>query len=152
MRPTVIANVTCVSIGGRGLLIEGPPGIGKSSLALGLIDRGASLVGDDGIEVTLDAETAIAHPPPVTAGLLEIRGVGIVTLGTVSAPLCLVIALGPHGDRLPEPTSVRRGGARVPHIALAYDHLAAIRAEWALRAHGLALPDAAFALSNHGRG
>ena len=40
---------TCVMIGTQGLLIEGPPGAGKSSLALALIDRGATLVGDDGV-------------------------------------------------------------------------------------------------------
>ncbi|MEC7623469.1 MAG: serine kinase, partial [Pseudomonadota bacterium] len=52
MSETVLANVTGVAIGGRVLLIEGPPGAGKSSLALALIDRGATLVGDDA--VTLD--------------------------------------------------------------------------------------------------
>ena len=38
---------TCVAIGARGVMIEGAPGIGKSSLALALIDRGARLVADD---------------------------------------------------------------------------------------------------------
>lgn len=38
-------QATCVAIGGRGVLIEGLPGSGKSSLALALIDRGAQLVG-----------------------------------------------------------------------------------------------------------
>ena len=33
-------QLTCVAIGGRGLLIAGAPGSGKSSLALALIDRG----------------------------------------------------------------------------------------------------------------
>ena len=50
-----LANVSCVAIGGRGVLIEGAPGSGKSSLALALIDRGAALVGDDGVTPRLTA-------------------------------------------------------------------------------------------------
>ena len=42
-------QATAVEIGGRALLIEGPPGSGKSSLALALIDRGARLIGDDSV-------------------------------------------------------------------------------------------------------
>ena len=51
---TALHQFTCVAIKGRGVLIEGAPGSGKSSLALALIDRGAVLVGDDG--VTLAAQ------------------------------------------------------------------------------------------------
>ena len=50
---TVLANVTAVAIGGRALLIDGPPGSGKSSLALALIDRGALLIGDDAVHLSL---------------------------------------------------------------------------------------------------
>jgi len=39
-------QATAVAINGRAVLIEGPPGAGKSTLALALIDRGAVLVGD----------------------------------------------------------------------------------------------------------
>ena len=39
-------HATTVSIGGQGVLLEGPSGIGKSDLALRLIDRGAMLVSD----------------------------------------------------------------------------------------------------------
>ncbi len=45
----LIHQASCVAIGERALLIEGLPGSGKSSLALALIDRGATLVGDDGV-------------------------------------------------------------------------------------------------------
>ena len=37
------------AIAGRAILIEGEPGTGKTSLALALIDRGATLIGDDGV-------------------------------------------------------------------------------------------------------
>ena len=42
-------QASCVAIGGRGVLIEGDPGSGKSSLVLALLDRGAHLVGDDSL-------------------------------------------------------------------------------------------------------
>ena len=38
---------TCVEINGEAILIKGDPGVGKSSLALQLIDRGALLIADD---------------------------------------------------------------------------------------------------------
>ena len=40
-------HATCVTLGDRGMLITGPSGIGKSDLALRLIDGGAKLVADD---------------------------------------------------------------------------------------------------------
>ncbi|HQA17982.1 MAG TPA: serine kinase, partial [Novosphingobium sp.] len=46
---SLVHQATCVAIKGRALLIEGPPGSGKSSMALALIDRGAALIGDDGV-------------------------------------------------------------------------------------------------------
>ena len=46
-----ILHATCVAIGGRGLLLLGPSGSGKSDLALRLIDRGAMLVSDDGVAI-----------------------------------------------------------------------------------------------------
>ena len=50
-----LIQASCVAIGGRGLLILGAPGSGKSSLALALIDRGARLIGDDGVQIAGEA-------------------------------------------------------------------------------------------------
>lgn len=136
----LLANVTCLAVGGRGLLIEGPPGSGKSSLALALIDRGAVLVGDDGVALERRADRLIAHPPPNIAGKLEIRGVGIVELPSQPAPLALVLSLNGEADRLPERDAVTVEGISLPRLHFrGGDALAAVRAEWALRLHGLAL-------------
>ena len=135
-----MANVTCVAVGGRGLLIAGPPGSGKSSLALALIDRGAVLVGDDGVTLERRAERLWAHPPPNIAGKIEVRGVGIVTMPAASAALCLVLSLGEGGDRLPEPGTAEVEGALLPTLSFRASPDAAMRAEWALRLHGLPLP------------
>ena len=83
----VLHQAGCVALGGRGIVIEGPPGSGKSSLALALIDRGAMLVGDDGIMLSTSPERLRAQAAPATAGLLEIRNI------KVSAFLC-VFCLG----------------------------------------------------------
>ena len=141
MTPALLANVTCVAVEGRGLLIEGPPGSGKSTLALALIDRGAVLVGDDGVALEHRGEALWALPPPNIAGRLEIRGVGIVSIPSAPAPLALVLSLVAAADRLPTPTVRDILGVSLP--CLAFDPSAAavpLRAEWALRLHGLALP------------
>ena len=92
-------QASCVAIRGRGVLIEGEPGGGKSSLALALIDRGATLVGDDGVLLEARDKRLWALPPPAIAGLLEIRNVGLATLPAAPAPLALVLRLDPDATR-----------------------------------------------------
>lgn len=120
--------------------MEGPPGCGKSSLALALIDRGAMLVGDDGITLTRAGDTLIATPPPNIDGLLEIRGVGLVNMAIASpAPLALMLSLGETGERLPQSVPSRMVlGLPVPVLPFEPGTIApAPRAEWALQQHGL---------------
>ncbi|WP_347303493.1 HPr kinase/phosphatase C-terminal domain-containing protein [Croceibacterium sp. TMG7-5b_MA50] len=139
-RNAALWQASCVAIAGRGVLIEGPPGSGKSSLALALIDRGAALVGDDGVRLEMAGDTLWAHPVPATAGLLEIRNVGLVTLPSVPAWIALVLRLDPGAPRyVEEAESAARAGVRLPLIRLWPDTPALpLRAEWALRLHGLA--------------
>jgi len=139
----IVLQASAVVIAGRALLIEGPPGSGKSSLALALIDRGAGLIGDDGVTLEQDGDLLIASPPPNIAGLLEVRGVGLVRLAVAPpAPVALILALGgPAPDRLPETPLARRmiAGVAVPVLAFDPGTIApAPRAEWAMRVHGLA--------------
>ncbi len=139
----IVLQASAVSIAGRALLIEGPPGSGKSSLALALIDRGAGLIGDDGVTLTPAGDKLIASPPPLIAGLLEVRGVGLIRLPPVlPAPAALILSLaGAAPARLPEtPLAVRViAGVTVPVLAFDPGIIApASRAEWALREHGLA--------------
>lgn len=136
MTERLLANVTCVAVGRRGLLIEGPPGSGKSSLALALIDRGAELVGDDGIALELRGDRLWAHPPPNIAGKLEIRGVGIVTLATASAALCLILSLTERSERLPQAELAEFHGGWLPRLPFSPAGTA-LTAEWALELHGL---------------
>jgi HPr kinase/phosphorylase len=97
---------TCVALGERGVLILGDPGAGKSDLALRLIDDGAELVADDQVQVTVRGASLAASAPAPLAGLLEIRGIGIVRIeAKPSVELAIVIQLEKEGliERMPEP-------------------------------------------------
>ena len=67
-----------MNIYGRGIMITGKSGIGKSELALDLINRGHMLVADDRVDVTRVHKSIICTAPEILKRMLEIRGVGIV--------------------------------------------------------------------------
>jgi len=70
---------TMVDIMGIGVIIEGPPGVGKSETALGLIARGHSLVADDLVELRRSSwGEIVGTAPDVTRFHMEIRGLGII--------------------------------------------------------------------------
>ncbi|RYD86449.1 MAG: serine kinase, partial [Sphingomonadales bacterium] len=93
-------QITAVAIGGRALLIDGAPGSGKSSLALGLIDRGAVLIGDDGVMLEVREDALIVNPHPNTQGLIEVRNLGVLPFPVCpQAPASLVIRLAPNAPR-----------------------------------------------------
>jgi len=105
----------------RGVLLRGPSGVGKSDLALRLIDRGAQLVADDQCEIAAEGERVIARPPPALAGMIEARGVGIVKLAFLAEiPLALVADLVPPDqvERLPEPETAQLCGIALPLLKI----------------------------------
>ncbi len=92
----VQVHATCVDVDGVGVLLRGPPGSGKSDLALRLISGGALLVADDRAELTADGDRVMVSPPPKIAGLIEVRGLGILRLDHRDrVPLGLVLDLVP---------------------------------------------------------
>jgi HPr kinase/phosphorylase len=112
-------HATCVAIGARGVLLLGPSGSAKSDVALRLIDGGAKLVADDRTILFAAKGALHAKAPPTIAGLLEIRGVGIVKLPVrARVKIALVVRLGREGARLPEPQFYRALGTQTPQIAL----------------------------------
>src|SRR5437016_5762289 len=82
--PTVTEFGSMVDILGLGVLIRGQSGIGKSETALGLIERGYSLVADDVTRVTsLEGRELMATAPDLTRNHMEVRGIGIINVALV---------------------------------------------------------------------
>jgi serine kinase of HPr protein (carbohydrate metabolism regulator) len=118
----LLVHGTCVDLDGRGILLRGPSGSGKSDLALRLIDGGAKLVADDQVELRREGGRLRARAPVTLAGRMEIRGLGIVPAPYVSeATLCGVVDLvPPHAvERLPEPRMVAFLDIELPAVSLA---------------------------------
>lgn len=139
---SVEIHAGCVAIGGRGVLIAGASGRGKSDLALRLIDRGARLVSDDYSVLRVAAGRLYASAPQAIAGRIEVRGVGIVGMDPLAeAPICLLVDLDGATERLPEARHVPFLGLDVPAVALAaLEASAPIKVELALATFGLPLP------------
>lgn len=77
--PSTIMHGTLVDVYGMGLLFVGRPGIGKSEVALDLVERGHRLVADDIIHIVRKSRGIIVGTGnELTRSLIEIRGVGIV--------------------------------------------------------------------------
>jgi len=132
-------QASAVAIAGRAILIEGPSGSGKSSLVLALIDRGATLIGDDGVALDAEDGRLLASPAPAIAGLLEVRNVGLVRRQTAArVPVALVVRLDEAAPRFIEAAEqVERAGIAVPLVRLWPDSpVLHLRAEAALAQYG----------------
>lgn len=129
-------HATCVAIGGRAVLLAGISGIGKSDLALRLIDRGAVLVSDDYTLIKRIDGKLLATAPATIAGKMEVRGLGIVAMPFVAdAPVALVVDLFDMVDRMPlEPVHRTIAGLPVAVVKVAPREASApLKVELALR-------------------
>lgn len=120
-------NGTAVVLDGKAVLLIGPPGAGKSDLALRLVEAGALLIADDLVELTRDGARVMAGfpvaAPAELRGMIEARGLGIVAVPAAEHPaeLALVIQATPASalERLPETTYYQCLDAEIPIRGLA---------------------------------
>ncbi len=119
-------HASAVAVGGSGCLILGQPGTGKSTLALRMIAQGADLIADDQTMLTRQDRTVSLSAPAALSGRIEARGVGLLRLPAVDAPLRLIVDLDrAEASRLP---------ARRYHHLLGFAHPIIL----GQRRHGLA--------------
>ena len=78
LAPTTNLFGVMMSIYGKGIMITGKSGIGKSELALDLIKRGHVLIADDRVDVSRIHNDIMCTSPELLKKMLEIRGLGIV--------------------------------------------------------------------------
>jgi HPr kinase/phosphorylase len=113
----ILLHATAVAWAGRGLLILGPSGSGKSALALQLMALGCDLVSDDQTLVTVRDGQMWARAPDAIRGRIEARGVGLLAAAPVVAPIVLAADLGIDEDqRLPPERWREIGGVRLPVV------------------------------------
>lgn len=122
--PPLNIHASCIALAvdgaWYGVLLRGPSGVGKSDLALRLIDSGARLVADDRTDLTSEGSDLMARPPAVLSGLVEVRGIGILRLHAdqvlAAAPVRLVVDLVPATaiERMPETSFETLCGVRIP--------------------------------------
>jgi HPr kinase/phosphorylase len=118
----LLVHATTIAIDDSAVLLRGPSGSGKSDLALRLIDAGARLVADDQSELWRDGDAVMVRSPATIAGLIEVRGLGILRIEPLAvARLAMIVDLvaPQHVERLPEPCSETIFGLVIPVVALA---------------------------------
>ncbi len=81
LAPETTVHGVMLNIFGKGVLIKGASGIGKSEVALELIKKGHILVADDMVVFKrIDTDTLLAQAPDILKSKMEIRGIGIVDI------------------------------------------------------------------------
>ncbi|AGR41772.1 HPr(Ser) kinase/phosphatase [Spiroplasma diminutum] len=76
--PLTEVHASCVNIFGKGVLLVGESGIGKSEITLDLVKTNHLFVGDDRIVITKKSNELYGKSHEILKNLVEVRGIGIV--------------------------------------------------------------------------
>ncbi|WP_296417903.1 HPr kinase/phosphorylase [Pseudooctadecabacter sp.] len=96
-------HASSVSFNHKALVIAGPSGSGKSSLALRMMSLGATLISDDITVLSSAPDHVTAHRPATLPALIEVRGFGLLNTPVHAGEgVAAVLDLGTdEADRLP---------------------------------------------------
>lgn len=129
---------TCIAVSDVGVVLRGPSGSGKSDLALRMIDGGARLIADDHVLLDRRGDRLLARPPETIAGMIEVRGLGVMRLDhavDVAVGLIVDLVAAEKVERLPEPACCRLLDLDLPLIEMAaFEASAAAKLRLAVKA------------------
>ncbi|MBQ7374040.1 MAG: HPr(Ser) kinase/phosphatase [Clostridia bacterium] len=86
LAPTQVEHGVLVDVFGIGILIVGKSGVGKSEIALDLVNRGHRLVADDSVVIKNINDKLIGKSPVNIRYYMEIRGLGIINVQQMFGP------------------------------------------------------------------
>ena len=126
LAPQITRSGVMMEIYGEGVLFQGESGVGKSEVAIELIQRGHRIIADDAVEIKqTNHGTLVATAPELIRHYMELRGIGVVDVRQlfgmsaikISQEIDMVINLGGvgplhhhPGEAGPEPGQYRGGG------------------------------------------
>ena len=105
----------------RGALLQGPSGGGKSDLALRALEAGFRLVADDRVVVWASGGALWGRAPEPLAGLIELRGQGVVGVPPLTLAQIVLAARCAQGEpieRMPDTEMIEVAGISVPWLRL----------------------------------
>lgn len=133
LAPTDSVHAVLINVYGKGVLIRGGSGLGKSEIALELLRRGHVLVADDAVDICRISDRLVGSAPAVLKDFLEIRGLGVINVQKMfggasvldSSDIHLVVNLEEYNtckdyDRIggDEETFTELLGIKVPEVTL----------------------------------
>jgi|HigsolmetaAR202D_1030399.scaffolds.fasta_scaffold05728_5 Serine kinase of the HPr protein, regulates carbohydrate metabolism len=116
---------TLLEVAGLGVLLRGESGVGKTDLALSLLDRGHCLIVDDAVALTPREGRLRGHAPAALRGLVAVRGLGVLPVQRLfdgsrlkdGCDIDLVIDLDPAPPG-PDPLAVEHDSVTIEGVAI----------------------------------
>ena len=119
-----VLHASAVAIDGRAVAITAPSGVGKTTLALALVESGARFLADDALALERVGDTVVAYPGPGIASRVrtpKLRGAGPSATGPSARDKTRAIIADPGVDPVTLGTLVllERARAGTPTVAAA---------------------------------